>query len=173
MQITVTFRHVEPTPALRQHAEEKLARVAKYLRRPGDAHVILSVSKDRHTAEIEWQADHMTMFAKEVTHDLYSAIDLAVEKLEHQAHKLKTKRAEHKGGSTARAPEENDGDSTVRQPRVSAGRRVGHKPMSVDDAVAKLERSPDDVFVAFTNEADQQLAVVYRRTDGTFGLITR
>src|SRR5579885_1589519 len=39
MQVTVTFRHVEPTPALRAYAEEKLARVKKYLRRPVDAHV--------------------------------------------------------------------------------------------------------------------------------------
>ena len=173
MQITVTFRHVEPTPALRQHAEEKLARVAKDLRRPGDAHVILSVAKDRHTAEIEWQADHMTLFAKEVTGDLYSAIDLCVEKLEHQAHKLKEKRAEHKGGDSPRAHDDNGGDRVVRQPRVSAGREVNPKPMSVDDAVAMLERTTDDVFVAFTNEADEQLAVVYRRHDGTFGLITR
>lgn len=173
MQITVTFRHVEPTPAIRQHAEDKLARIAKYLRRPGDAHVILSVAKDRHTAEVEWQADHMTLFAKEVTGDLYSAIDLCVEKLEHQAQKLKQKRAEHKGGDSPRAPEDNGEERVVRQPRVSAGREVQQKPMSVDDAVAMLERTPDDVFVAFTNEADAQLAVVYRRHDGTFGLITR
>jgi ribosome hibernation promoting factor len=175
MQITVTFRHVEPTPALRQHAEEKLARIAKYLRRPGDAHVILSVAKDRHSAEIEWQADHMTLFAKEVTHDLYSAIDLAVEKLEHQAQKLKTRRAEHKGGESPRGADEPDAlalDGAPRRARVVPGRAVGRKPMSVDDALAMLERG-DDVFVVFTNEADEQLAVLYRRRDGDFGLITR
>src|SRR5262249_28324880 len=98
MQITVTFRHVDPTSALRAYAEEKLARVAKkYVRRPGDAHVILGVSKERHVAEITWQADHVTLFAKEETHDLYSAIDLAIDKLEHQAQKLKTRRRGHKG----------------------------------------------------------------------------
>ncbi|TMA51074.1 MAG: ribosome-associated translation inhibitor RaiA, partial [Deltaproteobacteria bacterium] len=85
MQITVTFRHVEPTPALRTYAEEKLSRVKKYLRRPVDAHVILSVAKERHVAEITLKADHVTMFAQEETHDLYSAIDLALDKLEHQA----------------------------------------------------------------------------------------
>ena len=95
MQINVTFRHVDPTPALRGHAEEKLERmVKKYLHRPVDAHVILSVSKERHTAEITLQADHVTMFAKEETTDLYAAIDLAVEKLEHQAQKLRAKRKE-------------------------------------------------------------------------------
>ena len=46
MQINVTFRHVDPTPALKAHAEEKLERmVKKHLRRPVDAHVILSVAK--------------------------------------------------------------------------------------------------------------------------------
>src|SRR5262249_56274299 len=82
MRMSVTFRGVDRTPALRSHAEDKVARVArKYLRRPVDAHVILAVSKERHVAEITLQADHVSMFAKETTHDLYSAIDLAVEKL--------------------------------------------------------------------------------------------
>src|SRR5712692_3842963 len=102
MQISVTFRHVEPTPALRAYAEEKLARVKKYLRRPVDAHVILSVAKERHVAEITLKADHVTMFAQEETHDLYSAIDLAVGKLEHQAQKLHEKRRHHKGAGPVR-----------------------------------------------------------------------
>src|SRR3989442_1074770 len=81
MQITVTFRHVDPTPPLKAYAEEKLQRVRKYLRRPVDAHVILSVSKERHVAGITLKADHATMFAAEETHDLYSPIDLVSEEL--------------------------------------------------------------------------------------------
>src|SRR5439155_5183425 len=80
MQINVTFRHVEPTPALRAYAEEKLERVKKYLRRPVDAHVILGVAKERHVAGITLHARHATIVAKEETHDLYSAIDLALDK---------------------------------------------------------------------------------------------
>src|SRR5213596_4308220 len=99
MLITVTFRHVDPTPPLKAYAEEKLQRVRKYLHRPVDAHVILSVAKERHVAEITLKADHVTMFAQEETHDLYSAIDLALDKLEHQAQKLKAKRRSHKGGA--------------------------------------------------------------------------
>src|SRR5712691_5976860 len=102
MRILVTFRHVDPTPALRTYAEEKLERVKKYLRRPVEAHVILGVSKDRHVAEITLQADHQTMFAEETTHDLYSAIDLAVDKLEHQAQKLHERRRHHKGAAPVR-----------------------------------------------------------------------
>ena len=173
MQITVTFRHVDPTPALRSHAEDKVARVArKYLRRPVDAHVILAVSKERHVAEITLQADHVSMFAKETTHDLYSAIDLAVEKLEHQAQKLKARRRGHKGVSTPRAAQPSDDGVRPEQPaaRVIETRRVSAKPMSLDDAIGRLERSTDE-FLVFTNEADQRLAVLYRRKDGRFGLI--
>jgi putative sigma-54 modulation protein len=173
MQITVTFRHVDPTPALRSHAEEKVARVArKYLRRPVDAHVILAVSKERHVAEITLQADHVSMFAKETTHDLYSAIDLAVEKLEHQAQKLKARRRGHKGVKTPRAAQPSDDGVRPEQPaaRVIETRRVSAKPMSLDDAIGRLERSTDE-FLVFTNEADQRLAVLYRRKDGRFGLI--
>ena len=104
MNVTVTFRHVDPTPALRQHAEDKLRRLKKYLHRPVDAHVILSVTKDRHTAEVTLNADHESMFAKEVTHDLYSAIDLAVIKLEHQAQRVKERIRTIIGGEDARHP---------------------------------------------------------------------
>ena len=172
MQINVTFRHVDPTPALRTHAEEKLERmVRKYLRRPVDAHVILSVSKERHAAEITLQADHVTMFAKEETTDLYAAIDLAVSKLEHQAQKLRAKRKEHKGPSGSRTLVAEDGDAGAERsrPRVIP-RRVSTKPMAVDEAVETLGRTGDD-FLVFTNAASQQLAVLYRRKDGNYGLI--
>src|SRR5207245_10563885 len=113
MQINVTFRHVEPTPALRAYAEEKAELGKKYLHRPVAAHVILSVAKERHVAEITLQADHVTMFAKEETHDLYSAIDLALDKLEHQAQKLKAKRRDHKGPSGNRGGEEAEVRTSV------------------------------------------------------------
>lgn len=173
MQITVTFRHVDPTPALRSYAEEKLTRMTrKYLRRPIDAHVILAVAKQRHVAEITLQADHVSMFAKETTHDLYSAIDLAMEKIEHQAQKLKARRSDRKGAGTARAagPADDGAEPARVAPRVVATRRVPGKPISVEDALGRLERSADE-FLVFTNAADQRLAVLYRRKDGRFGLI--
>jgi putative sigma-54 modulation protein len=174
MQINVTFRHVDPTPALKAHAEEKLERmVKKHLRRPVDAHVILSVSKERHAAEITLQADHVTMFAKEETTDLYAAIDLAVGKLEHQAQKLREKRKEHKGPSGEVRSHADDGAAAApaepARPRVIA-RRVSAKPMAVDEAIATLGRTGDE-FLVFTNAGSQQLAVLYRRKDGNYGLI--
>jgi ribosome hibernation promoting factor len=179
MQVSVTFRHVNPTPALRTYAEGKVTRVVKkYLRRPGDAHVILAVSKARHIAEITLQADHVSLFAKEETVDLYSAIDLATEKLERQAQKLKARRKEHKGQTAARVAAEPVTKKAARkgQParRKSGGvirtRRVSAKPMPVDEAVARLSESQEE-FLVFNNAATQLLSVLYRRKDGNFGLI--
>lgn len=171
MQINVTFRHVEPTAPLRAHAEEKLERmVKKYLRRPVDAHVILSVAKERHAAEITLQADHVTMFAKEETTDLYAAIDLAVEKLEHQAQKLRAKLKEHKGPSGPRTlAREASRSAEPPTPRVIP-RRVSAKPMDVGEAVQTLQRTGDE-FLVFTHAGSHRLAVLYRRKDGNYGLI--
>jgi putative sigma-54 modulation protein len=169
MNVTVTFRHVDPTPALRQHAEDKLRRLKKYLHRPVDAHVILSVTKERHTAEVTLNADHESMFAKEVTHDLYSAIDLAVSKLEHQAQRVKERREDHKGHARAAGdgapPSEADTDR-----RTVIAQRLASKPIPVDEACIQLERSGDE-FVAFINASTHSMAVLYRRKDGSFGLI--
>lgn len=178
MRVAVTFRHVPPTPALRAYAEEKLDRVRKYLRRPTDAHVILSVSKTRHVAEITLQADHVTMFAQEETHDLYSAIDLALDKLEHQAQKLKAKRRSHKGSAASRRetrgtvaePPPARAARRAGRPEVVRGEDVPAKPMSVEEAVEQLTRTRDEVLV-FRNASNQGLAVLYRRKDGKFGLI--
>jgi putative sigma-54 modulation protein len=113
------------------------------------------------------------MFAKEETTDLYAAIDLAVGKLEHQAQKLREKRKEHKGPSgEARALGADNGTEPTTapaRPRVIA-RRVSAKPMAVDEAVTTLGRTGDE-FLVFTNAGSQQLAVLYRRKDGNYGLI--
>jgi len=179
MQILVTFRHVDPTPALKSYAEEKLARVKKYLRRPVEAHVILAVSKERHVAEITLKADHVTMFAEDTTHDLYSAIDLAVDKLEHQAQRLHERRRRHTGGANARGLDTSEVMTSVlaadsRGPggtaEVIRTQRVPAKPMSVEEAVAELAASNDE-FLVFTNASNERLAVLYRRRDGNYGLI--
>jgi putative sigma-54 modulation protein len=177
MRVSVTFRHVDPTPALRAYAEEKLERVKKYLRRPVDAHVILSVSKERHVAEITLKADHVTMFAQEETHDLYAAIDLALDKLEHQAQKLKAKRRDHRAGSGRGEPPEVTTSVLAAEPETPGAsraiirtQRIPAKPMALEEAVEHLAASHDE-FLVFTNASTRSLAVLYRRRDGNYGLI--
>ena len=168
MQVMVTFRHVEPTDGLRQHAEEKVQRVRKYLRRPIEAHIILSVEKQRHIAEVQLSANHLNITATEETDDLYSAIDLAMSKIERQIKKHTAKYKNHKGpNNTATALATGNPERTGITIHTQ---RVAVKPMSVDEAVMQLKLLKND-FLLFTNAATDALSVVYRRKDGNYGLI--
>lgn len=192
MQVSVTFRHIEATDALRQHAERRIERIAKYVHRPIDAHVILSVTKRRHVAEIVLNADRTILSAKEETADLYSAIDLAADKLEHQARKHTSKLKSHKvpapvarrrGLAAAPPPIEAPpgpglrvdvlrADSFQRRngPDVLKSKRLMVKPMSVEEAVMQMDLMSQEFFV-FRKAATESLSVVYRRKDGNYGLI--
>jgi putative sigma-54 modulation protein len=92
VKVSVTFRHTEPTDALKRYAEEKIHRLGKYFSQPLDAHVVLSVeSKERQTAEVELHAHGGMLHGKEKTEDLYSAIDLVTDNLKRQVRKQKDK----------------------------------------------------------------------------------
>ena len=91
MQINVTFRHIDPSPALRTYAEDKISRIKKYLEEPIEAHVVLKVEKFRHIAEVLIIADGMRINGSEETDDMYSAIDLVADTIEGQVRKGKDK----------------------------------------------------------------------------------
>jgi putative sigma-54 modulation protein len=192
MQVSVTFRHIEATAALREHAEQRVQRIAKYLHRPIDAHVILSVTKRRHVAEIVMNADRTTLSATEETNDLYSAIDLAADKLEQRARKHTSKLKSHKvpalparrrAAAEAEAPppvaagpglrmDVIRADSFQRRngPDIIKSTRLPVKPMSVEEAVMQMDLMSNE-FLVFRNAATDSLSVVYRRKDGNYGLI--
>jgi putative sigma-54 modulation protein len=168
MQVMVTFRHVKPTKGLRQHAEDKVQHAVRFLHRPIEAHVILSVEKQRHIAEAQVTGSRLTLTATEETGDLYSAIDLAAAKLERQA---KKHMAKYKARTAI--------NHATPLPPAEAGRRGGPviliqrlavKPMSVDEAVLQLKFVKNE-FLLFKNAATEMLNVVYRRKDGNYGLI--
>jgi len=169
MQVMVTFRHVDPTDGLRQYAEDKVQRVHKFLRRPIEAHVILSVEKQRHIAEVQVTANHLNINATEETGDLYSAIDLAMTKIERQVKKHVAKYKDRKGVNNV-AVDEASASTGARGRSVIRTQRVAVKPMSVDEAMMQLKLLKND-FLLFKNAANDTLSVIYRRKDGNFGLI--
>jgi ribosomal subunit interface protein len=85
--VTVTFRHVEPTDAIRLYAERKLAHLGKLLKRTCEAHLILTVDKFRQHGEVTVKSGRLSVVAEQETKDLYSVIDLLVDKVGRQLKK--------------------------------------------------------------------------------------
>ena len=104
LPITVTFRHIAPTDALRAHAEKKLTHMTGKVPGATDVHVVLSAAPPHHhrqLAEITIHGRNHVLTASEETNDMYVAIDLAVSKLESQIRTLKGKIVEgSRRGST-------------------------------------------------------------------------
>jgi putative sigma-54 modulation protein len=176
MQINVTYRHVEPSSALRTYVEDKVSRIKKYLEEPIEAHVVLRVEKFRHIAEVLILADGMRINGKEETDDMYSAIDLVADTIEGQVRKGKDKSRRRKPLNTGKdlttpidlpalAVADDDKES-----RVIRAEQIHAKPMDVDEAVMQLKLSNGE-FMVFTNRLTNRINVLYNRKDGHYGLI--
>lgn len=86
-EVSVTFRHVEPTSALQRYAERKLGAISRFLRRDTQAHLILEVDKYRQHGEVTVKSGRLTVAAEAETKDLYSVIDLLADKVRRQLKK--------------------------------------------------------------------------------------
>ncbi len=176
MQISVTFRNMETSDALKKYAAEKIERLKKYVSRPADVHVVLSKHKYRSRAEIKISHSGQVMKGEENTEDMYSSIDLALDKVERQVIKHKDKRQARRSTPpiseiTVRhgiveqdLPEDEQGSKIIDSEEFSA------KPMSVDEAVMQMELMNND-FLVFLNATTQDVNVIYKRRDGNIGLI--
>jgi putative sigma-54 modulation protein len=105
MRILVTGRHVDITDALRDHVRQRVeSRLAEFPRLL-DVHVILSVEKHRHIAEVVVQVPrHGTVESREESNDMYGSIDRAVDHVAAQVRKWYERRHDHKGDVTVRKP---------------------------------------------------------------------
>jgi putative sigma-54 modulation protein len=179
LQVSVTFRHMEASEALRNHAVEKVERVvSKYLKNAVEAHVILDASKHRlhKMAEINIHAAHFDISAHSENHDLYAGVDFAVAKVEAQLRKHKDRINDRKGRVSLHELATMIPVEVVSNPeahevtRIIETETMQAKPLSVDDAVMQLELTHSE-FLVFKNSASGAISVVYKRRDGHYGLI--
>ncbi|MBZ0156765.1 MAG: ribosome-associated translation inhibitor RaiA [Alphaproteobacteria bacterium] len=169
MNVIVNGRHLEITPALKSYSEEKIGKFEKYLSNITEAVVTLSVEKYRHKAEVLLKVNGVLIQAEGVTGEVYSAIDEVVEKLEKQVKKYKEKAHSYRKGEKKPAGEP-PAAGTEEKGRIIKHKKFDMKPMSSEEAVHQMELLDKDFFV-FANEITGHINVVYRRTDGNYGLI--
>lgn len=102
INVSVTFRHTEPTEALKKYVEEKISHcLPKYVHHHTDVHVILAVEKRDHSAEAVIHSKNYDLRAQASTGDLYSAIDKLVDNIVAQLRKQKEKMTDHKAPPVA------------------------------------------------------------------------
>jgi putative sigma-54 modulation protein len=175
MKFEYTGRHVEVSPAIRKHVEEHFKKLDHIFNNSATAtHVIIEVEKNRQIGEVvvHWR-DH-TLTAKDTNIDMYMALTRAITKVEKQALKLKKKIIDRKQTArrTAVVAPVPDGqlEATPRPPRIINARRYSVKPMTAEEAALRLSGEQDQ-FLVFRDADTERLGVLYKRTDGNYGLI--
>ncbi len=195
MQVSFTFRQMEPSDALKEFAAEKVEKIQKYIHTPCDAHVVLSVEKYMHKADILIKAHGMMMRGEEKSEDMYGSIDRAVDRIERQVKRYRNKLTSHKPreGAAAkvtlnylealRTAEAEAASSAASSPAATAAananalppeivetKEIEAHPMSVEEAVMQMDLLHND-FLVFLNVGSGAMNVLYRRKEGSYGLI--
>ena len=174
MDITVTFRHMEPIESLKSYAEEKVSKINKYLDSPLEAHVVLTVEKFRHQADITLSVNGTLIKGVEETGDMYSAIDQVMDKIEKQVKrhlsKIRDRRSENLKNEGRSVREEAEERVLAQDEPVIEVEKMIAKPMDPEEAAMQLNLSKQD-FLVFRNAKSREINVIYKRGDGNLRLI--
>ena len=177
--IVVFGKHAEVSPQLRAHTLEKLERIEKYAKDARRVEVDYSEhatrrAADSHECEILVHVNKHLVKGHATSADHYAALDIALEKVEHQMRKLHERRIHRRNASRAR----DNGGSVVddgeedseNEPAVVKIKQIAVKPMDPQEAALQMELLGHDFFL-FTLSTSGRAAVMYRRRDGKLGLI--
>ncbi len=98
MKITITFKNIDSSDALKSYVQEKLDRLDTMLDAPAEAYIVLSVEKIRHIAEMTLTCDKLRIHAREESENMYASIDALADKARPQIIKHKEKTRRHLAG---------------------------------------------------------------------------
>jgi putative sigma-54 modulation protein len=176
MQTTVTFKKIDPSDPLKSYVNKKLDKFDRMLDSPADAHVVLSVEKIRHIAEITLTCDKLNIHARESSENMYSSIDILMDKVRAQIKKHKEKFKQHMSGKKQSLLNTAEFDrSPMQQPEFQGFddlvmETLDTKPMDIEDAINEFNTGRHTFFV-FNNARTEQLNVIYKHNNGKLGLI--
>ncbi len=182
MNINFTFKNFEPSEHLKKYASRRFEKILKFLSKEGEnteVNVNLMVDKFRHVAEVAIAAGQLHITANEQSEDMYSSIDLVLDKVEAQLRKLREKSKDHRRnakGGMDKASVRLDffsytlTDSGSRERTIVGSDNYEPKPMSVDEAAMQLDNKQYE-FLVFRNAETDRVNVLYRRKNDDFGLI--
>lgn len=176
MKFNVRGENIEVTAALRDYAEKKISKLARYFTETPNTtvYVNLKVYNDKRTkVEVTIPLPNLVLRAEEVNEDMYAGIDLISDKLERQIRKHKTKVNRKMRETGTKDLFVNDNSSNFKDEEkieIVRTKRFDLKPMDSEEAILQMNLLGHNFFV-YTDAETNQTNIVYKRKDGKYGLI--
>jgi len=168
MKYNIRGNKIDVTQAINDYLESKLSKIEKYFDDDVEAKAIISAKGREQKVEVTIWSGKYNVRAEEVNEDLYSAIDLVVDKLERQLKKYKDKLNSKKNVKEEYVPEIED--YFEEEETVLRRKEVFLKPIDEEEAITQMELLGHTFFV-FKNVETNKINVVYKRKDGGYGII--
>ena len=174
MEIIIHGDKLKITDAMNDYIEEKLAKLNKYLEN-GDrvrANVIVKVKNHEQRVEITIPMKSFILRSEETKDDFYAAVDKAVDKLERQIRKNKTRMMSKqvKVNYEFNFSEIEEDEDDAKENKILKRKKVEVKPMNEDEAIIQMELLGHQFYMYMDSETSKP-AVVYKRNDGNYGII--
>ena len=175
MKIKIFGKNIKVTDGIKADIEKKLGKLDKYLAEDTDVDVTVSVDKDDQKVEVTIPVKGNIIRAEEVSNDMYASIDMVEETIERQLVKYKKKIIDKKKAARENFKEEffdadYDYDEEEYGVQIVKTKRFGIKPMDPEEACIQMDLIGHNFFV-FLNADTDEVNVVYKRKNGTYGLI--
>ena len=174
MNFIISGKNIDVTPGLKDAIEQKLGKLERYFTPETEIIVTLSVEKERQKIEVTIPVKGNIIRSEQTSDDMYVSVDLVEEVIERQLRKYKNKLvARSQGHPTASGSGNNfkkEFFESEDEIRIVRTKRFGIKPMYPEDACIQMDLLGHAFFV-FCNAETDEVNVVYKRKDGSFGLI--
>lgn len=171
MRITMNGKNLTVTEDLKNRIEKKLGKMDRYFRQEVDAQVRLTQEKNlRYIAEITITVGGMMLRAEETSDDIIKSADRAVDKIERQIRRHRTRLEKNLHEEIIVQPEEQEAPIEQESQQLVRVKRFAMKPMTVEDAILQMDMLGHSFFL-FSNAETGIVSVVYRRNDGNIGML--
>jgi putative sigma-54 modulation protein len=173
MKHRIIGKNMDVSDGLKKRIAKKLGKLEKFFSPETEAVVTMSILKNWHILELTIVQNSMTFRAEEKSNDMYVSIDSAVDVVERQIRKNKTrlaKRIHENAFNPADAFEDSSFVVEEADYKVARSKKFPLKPMTLDEAILQMNLLSHAFFV-FVNADTKRINVVYRRKDGDYGLI--
>jgi len=173
MTVSVYARNMEMTPRLREHVEQKVGRLDRYLPSIDEARVDLKVENTRsnahsQVAQVTVRVRGKILRAEERTGDMFASIDAAVDKMYRQIARYKGKRQDRWHATVEELPVEDLVEEA--EGEIVRVKRFEVLPMSREEAIEQMELLGHHFYV-FLDADEDIVSVLYKRDDGNYGLL--